>query len=83
MLYCNKDSGACEQIKMKIIVFLLGKIPARLVKDRLYLRLVFCLQRLGLFHFVFSTLVDYLKFQLGEFGQLIFFLLHLIVFRGR
>lgn len=75
MLYCNKDSEVCEHIKMKIIVLLLGKILARSVEDRLYLHL--------LFHFVFSALVDYLKSQLREFGQLTLFLLHLIVFRGR
>ncbi len=79
MVYCNKDSEACEYSKMKIIVLLLEKISARSVEDRLYLCLVFCLQRLGLFHLVFSALVDYLKFLLGEFGQLTFFLLHLIL----
>lgn len=81
-LYCNKDSKVCEHIKMKIVVLLPEKIPALSMEDRLYPYLVLRLQRLGLFRFVFSALVDYLRFQLGEFGRLTFFRLRLIVFRG-
>ena len=67
---------------MKIVVLLLERIPALSVGDRLYLYLILCLQRLRLFCFVFSALVDYLRFQLEEFGRLTFFRLRLIVFRG-